>query len=85
MITTHHWMGGLLLLWAAGDGGRGGDHDKGEGPRHLAEGGADVVHRLAAQLEAVNLENLVCNIIIIIIINLENLVCNIQSLCEMMA
>ena len=64
MIRTHHWMGGLLLLRAAGDGGRGGDHDEGEGPRHLAQGRADVVHRLAAQLEAVNLENLVCNRVI---------------------
>ena len=65
MIPTHHRVGGLLLLGAAGDGGRGGDHDEGEGPGHLAEGRADVVHRLAAQLEAVNLEHLVCNIRVI--------------------
>ena len=57
-------MGGLLLLRAAGDGGRGRDHDEGQRPRHLAQGRADVVHRLAAQLEAVNLKNLVCNRVI---------------------
>lgn len=61
MITTYHGVGGLLLLRAAADGGRGGDHHEGEGPGHLAQGRADVVHRLAAQLQTVNLKDLVCN------------------------
>ena len=39
ITRSHHWLCGLLLLAA----GAGRDDDEGESPRHLAEGGADVV------------------------------------------
>ena len=64
LLITHHRVGGIFLLGAAADGGQGGDHDEGEGPGHLAQGGADVVHWFAAQLETVHLEDLVCNSVI---------------------
>ena len=68
LAESYHGMWALLLLGAAGDRGGGGDDDEGEGPRHLAEGGADVVDRFPAQLEAIHLEDLVCNRIDIIIV-----------------
>ena len=55
---THHRLR-ALLLGAIGAGRAGGDDDEGQGARHLAQGGADVVDRLATQFETIHLQDLV--------------------------